>query len=160
MIRQILLVAITIAALAVISGTASANSLCMYPVEEKADKVRFVQTHLMVAALQCRYNNSSKLPELYNDFVKGHDAHLKNSEQPLRAFLKRQGEQTLDTYMVMIANRVSLKSVSTTEFCDRTQAVAELSHQASSPEALVDLMPVRYARPAGRCLNEPVSLRY
>ncbi|UTW56637.1 hypothetical protein [Kordiimonas sp. SCSIO 12610] len=161
MIRQILLAAITFGAVAALdSSEANANTLCIRPVEESADKVRFVQTHFMVAALQCRYDSSSKLPELYNDFVRGHDIHLKNSEAPLRAFLKRQGEQTLDTYMVTIANKVSLQSTKLTEFCDRTEAAAELSNHASSPEALLELMPVRYQRPAARCISEPVSLRY
>ncbi len=161
MIRQILLAAITFGAFSALnSADVSANSLCIRAIEEKADKVRFVQTHFMVAALQCRYDSSSKLPELYNDFVRGHDTHLKNSEAPLREFLKRQGEQTLDTYMVTIANKVSLQSVNVNEFCGRTEAAAELSNFASSPVALLDLMPVRYSRPASRCTSEPVSLRY
>ena len=161
MIRQILLAAITISAVSgACASSVYADTSCIRPSEEKADKVRFVQTHFMVAALQCRYDSSSKLPELYNDFVRAHDVHLKNSEAPLRAFLKRQGNQTLDTYMVTIANKVSLQSINMDGFCGRTQAAAELSSFASSPEALLELMPVRYTRPAAKCGREQVSLRY
>lgn len=148
MIRQVISASVLLAAIA---APAASAETCMRPDEERADKIRFVQTHFMVAALQCRFGEDKTLSALYNNFVADHNSHLIASEQPLRSYLNRNGGVSLDTYMAELANTVSLASIEMTNFCGRTRQVAELAPSASTPENLVELMPVRYRRPSERC---------
>lgn len=141
----------TAAALAVLSVSANAADVCMQAREVKADQVRFVETQLRVATLQCRGGGHRDIVGLYNDFVRAKRPYFIEAESPLRGFLKRTSKGQLDGYVTSIANKVSLQASQTTQFCDRARMALQMSVKMPDPSGLVSLMPVRYEQPVRSC---------
>ncbi len=147
-----------IAAGAVIASVFTQSTLaCMNARDEMADKIRFMQTQMMVAAMQCRKSNNGAMPRLYNNFIKYHRGQLIKSGQRLEAYLARTQNIDVVSYLNTIANRLSVDSVDEPQFCARTRIVMEMSANLDNPLALLDIMPVKYKRRVGRCRVTPNS---
>jgi len=129
----------------------SAAAPCMQNREIKADQIRFVETQLRVATLQCRGGSHREIISLYNDFVRSKRPYFIESEGPLRQFLKRSKKGGLDGYVVSVANKVSLGSTSVAQFCDRAQMALQMAMKMPDPAGLISLMPVRYQQPERSC---------
>lgn len=132
-------------------NTASAADTCMQGGEIKADQIRFVETQMRVATLQCRGGGHRNIISLYNDFVRSKRPYFIEAEAPLRRFLKRSKKGGLDGYVVSIANKVSLGSTSVAQFCDRAQMALQMAMKMPDPAGLIMLMPVRYRQPERSC---------
>lgn len=133
------------------SNAVSAADACMQNREIKADQIRFVETQMRVATLQCRGGAHRDIISLYNDFVRSKRPYFIDAEGPLREFLKRSNKGGLDGYVVSIANKVSLSSSSVAQFCDRAQMALQMAVKMPDPAGLVTLMPVRYKQPERSC---------
>lgn len=142
----------TIAASIALLGTAAqAAEVCMQSDEVKADQVRFVETQMRVATLQCRGGGHRDIVGLYNDFVRAKRPYFIEAESPLRTFLKRSEKGALDSYVVGVANRVSLGASQVTQFCDRARMALQMADKMNDPSGLVTLMPVPYEQPERSC---------
>lgn len=139
------------ASLMIVSGSVSAADTCIQSAELKADQTRFVETQLRIATLQCVSGSNRDLTGLYNNFVREKRPYFIEAETPLRQYLKRSGMGKLSSYVVKIANRISLDSIAAPQFCDRARTAIALSAKMPDPAGLVPLMPVRYQAPARTC---------
>ena len=147
-----------IAAGAVMASVFTQSTLaCMNENDEMADKIRFMQTQMMVAAMQCRKANDGVMPHLYNNFIKGHRGQLIQSGQRLEVYLARTQKIDVASYLNAIANRLSVDSGDEPQFCGRMRMVMEMSANLNNPLALLDIMPVKYKRRVGRCQSQPDS---
>ena len=133
------------------ANAASVADACMQTREIKADQIRFVETQMRVATLQCRGGSHRDIISLYNDFVRSKRPYFIESEGPLRQFLKRSKKGGLEGYVVSIANKVSLGSTSVAQFCDRAQMALQMAMKMPDPVGLITLMPVRYRQPERSC---------
>ncbi len=145
---------------------------CIKSKEVIADKMRFIETQLRVAVLQCKSVKNADLPLLYNDFIRENRPFLVRTQAPLLAYLKRGGKQPqlvepktaakvralltpqelLDNYIHYVSKRVSSKSISVPQFCERAQEAAETLVKATTyPISILDMLPVTYRRPADYC---------
>jgi len=144
-----------VAAFLVMSQTvtlgAQAADKCIRPKEVEADKVRYIEAQLHVAALQCRDQQHAKLPTLYNAFIMENRPHLVRTQKPLKSYVNRSGQNSIAGYLEAVASRVSIESVKVNQFCNRAMLVAELSAKTAHPVKLLGLMPVQYQRPADLC---------
>lgn len=129
----------------------SAADTCMQVREIKADQIRFVETQMRVATLQCRGGAHRDIISLYNDFVRSKRPYFIEAEGPLRRYLKRSKRGGLDGYVVSVANKVSLGSSSVAQFCDRAQMALQMAVKMPDPAGLITLMPVRYRQPERSC---------
>jgi len=129
-----------------------AEDKCIKPNEVEADQIRYIETQLKVAALQCKGHQYVNMPLFYNDFLLENRPYLVRTQKPLQAYLKRVGEgETISTYMDSIATRVSIESVEVSQFCNRAMLAAGFSAKTAHPVKLLGLMPVEYRRPAAYC---------
>ncbi len=140
-----------IASLMLMSSTANAVDVCMQTAEVKADQIRFVETQLRVATLQCRGGNHRDIVGLYNDFVRSKRPYFIEAESPLRTFLRRTQKGGLDGYVISVANKVSLDATTVAQFCDRARMALQMAVKMPDPTGLVTLMPVRYQQPERSC---------
>lgn len=142
--------ALTIAML--LSGQASlAAEACISATEIEADKIRFVETQLKVAALQCRSYDDVDFSMLYSSFVKENRPFLVKSTRPLAKYLERAGAGSVEGHMSDVAKRVSFESARVSQFCNRARLAAQFSAKSAHPVMLVSMLPVRYERPAMQC---------
>lgn len=123
----------------------------MRPEEVKADQVRFVETQLRIAALQCRGGGHRDMIGLYNEFVRSKRPYFIEAEAPLRTFLNRSNKGDLEGYVTATANRVSLNSSSVEQFCDRSRMALAMAFKMPDPAGLINLMPVQYRQPEQSC---------
>lgn len=119
--------------------------------EVKADQIRFVETQMRVATLQCRGGGHRDIIGLYNDFVRSKRPYFIEAEAPLRTFLARNKKGALDSYVVGLANKVSLDAGTVAQFCDRARMALRMAVKMPDPAGLISLMPVRYAQPERSC---------
>jgi len=133
--------------------TVWAAEVCIHPLELEADQVRFVETQLRVAALQCRSHDAVDFTSLYGGFVKENRPYLVKSSKPLRTFLARQGQQSIDNHVVATAKRISFESAKVAQFCARAKLAAQFSAKSAHPVMLISMMPVRYQKPAMLCTS-------
>ena len=147
-----------VAALLVLSQGVTAQEVakekCMKPDEVEADQVRYIETQLRVAALQCRDYRHADLPILYNSFILENRPYLVKTQKPLSTYVKRAGAGSLDGYIVGVANKVSMESSKVSQFCSRAMLAAELAAKTGHPIKLPNLMPVAYERPAAFCKSK------
>ncbi len=146
---RILLAATMLAGMS--SNAVMAADACMQDREVKADQIRFIETQMRVATLQCRGGTHREIISLYNDFVRSKRPYFIEAEGPLREFLKRSDKGGLDSYVVGVANKVSLGSTSVAQFCDRSQMALQMAVKMPDPAGLVTLMPVKYRQPERSC---------
>jgi len=144
-----LLVATMLASMS--ANAVMAADVCMQDREIKADQIRFVETQMRVATLQCRGGANREIISLYNDFVRSKRPYFIDAERPLREFLKRSKKGGLDRYVVGVANKVSLGSSSVAQFCDRAQMALQMAVKMPDPAGLLTLMPVKYRQPERSC---------
>jgi len=145
------LLAVLLVASQIVVVGAKASEKCIKPKEVEADQVRYIETQLRVAALQCKDHRHADLPLLYNAFILENRPYLVRTQKPLISFLKRSGQPSVDTYIMSVANRVSIESSKVSQFCRRVKLAAELSAKTAHPIKLLGLMPVEYRRPAAYC---------
>lgn len=148
-----LLAGLLLATQATASGVQAAEK-CIKSGELEADQVRYIETQLRVAALQCRDQRHAEMPMLYNSFILENRPYLVRTQKPLLSYLRRTGEESVASYIVGVANRVSLESTRVSQFCGRAMLAAELSAKTADPIKLLSLMPVSYERPAKYCEQE------
>lgn len=141
-------------------NTVTAADVCMQNREIKADQIRFVETQMRVATLQCRGGAHRDIIGLYNDFVRSKRPYFIGAEGPLREFLKRSKKGGLERYVVAVANKVSLGSSLVAQFCDRAQMALQMAVKMPDPSGLVSLMPVRYKQPGRSCTIATRSSNY
>jgi hypothetical protein len=149
--RQGLIAALLIMSNLGVSGAAVAEKKCIKERELEADQVRYIETQLRVAALQCKNYRHADIPLLYNDFILENRPYLVRTQKPLKEYLARAGTPSVETYIVSVANRVSMESIKVNQFCNRAKLAAALSSKTANPLTLLSLMPVTYRRPAAYC---------
>ena len=141
------------------SVSVQANEHCMQSEEVKADQVRFVETQMRIAALQCRGGGHRDMVGLYNDFVRSKRPYFIEAEGPLRTFLKRAEKGDLEGYVTEVANKVSLHSGSVEQFCDRSRMALAMAFKMPDPAGLVALMPVKYRQPERSCATQSARIK-
>lgn len=133
------------------SVSAQAEEACMQTPEVKADQIRFVETQMRVAALQCRGGGHRDMVSLYNDFVRSKRPYFIEAEGPLRTYLARSEQGGLEGYVVQVANKVSLGASDVGQFCDKARMALGMAVKMPDPAGLLPLMPIRYRQPARSC---------
>jgi len=141
----------SVAALLMVSTAAQAAEKCIYPNELEADQVRYVETQLRVAVLQCKGHRHADLPLLYNSFILENRPYLVRTRDVLNRYLLRVGAAPVSTYISGVADYVSLESTKVSQFCSRAKFAAELSAKSPHPLTLLALMPVKYQRSVKQC---------
>ena len=140
-----------LAASLLMSFSVNAEEVCMQTPEVKADQVRFVETQMRVATLQCRGGGHRDMVGLYNDFVRSKRPYFIEAEGPLRTYLDRSDQGALEGYVVQMANRVSLDASGVEQFCDRARMALGMAVKMPDPSGLLPLMPVQYRQPSRSC---------
>lgn len=141
-----------LSAIAVLTSTSTqAAEVCMQPQEVKADQIRFVDTQLRIAALQCVNAGLRDMTMLYNDFARSKRPYFIEATKPLKEFLKRTKRGSIDRYVVSMANQLSLDSAQQTKFCDRSRFAMQMSTKMPNPAGLITLMPISYQQPERTC---------
>ncbi len=115
---------------------------CMDRSERAADKIRFVQSNLMVGAIQCRAHGDFR--SLYNNFVTLNKQELRASYSNLAIFLKTNRKAPIDRYLVKQANVISASSHSTDGFCQKMIEVAKAASTGTPPVELLSKLPIPY----------------
>lgn len=135
------------------SASVQATEVCMRPQEVRADQIRFVDTQLRIAALQCVNAGLRDMTALYNDFARSKRPYFIEAAKPLKDFLKRTKRGNLDKYVVSMANRLSLDSAQHTQFCERSRFAMQMSAKMPNPVGLITLMPITYHQPERTCIG-------
>ena len=121
---------------------AAAN--CLSAAEAKAERVRIVQTELMVAGLKCTSRPELGLGQTYDRFVHRFTSVLVENAAVLSAYFERHYgtayEHHQDKYIVGLADRISLISNRYRGFCEAVAAfgVALLDSGDNDAEARLD----------------------
>jgi len=149
--RHGLVAALLICSNITVSSATAAEKNCIRPGELEADQVRYIETQLKVASLQCNSYKTADMPLLYNAFILENRPYLVRAERPLKTFLTRTGAGSIDAYIVELEDRLSFESANVNQFCNRAKLAAELSAKSANPLALLSLMPVSYRQPAEYC---------
>ncbi|MBL4835939.1 MAG: hypothetical protein JKY34_00055 [Kordiimonadaceae bacterium] len=140
-----------ILAVSLSSVTVAATEECIRSAEVEADRIRFVETHLKVATLQCTGYEHKAFASLYGNFVKENRPYLVQSSKSLNTYLKRAGKLPLSSHLAVVANRVSMASRTVSQFCGKSRLAAQYAAKSSHPAMLLALLPVRYEKPATMC---------
>lgn len=110
-----------------LSGPANAAGICLSDTEARADKVRILQSTLMVAALKCAHKPELELDTKYNRFVLRNQRALGVHADALKAhFQTRYGanyDVHLNRYVTRVANVISLGSFDDPRFCENVAAL-------------------------------------
>jgi len=108
---------------------------CQTVAEENAERVRQLQTELMIAALKCRTSQDANLTEAYNGFIRKHSNVLLTQSNVLQAYFKRQYGagylKRFDAYITQLANEVSRRSQTVPQYC---QSIRPLLASATEVE--------------------------
>ena len=111
------------AAALLMSSTAgiAAETGCLSADETRAEKVRLLQTQLMVGALKCRGGEDIGQRGHYNTFVRTYKPDLASTAKVLQGHFQRQHgtshQRMLDEYITAMANQVSAESERDEWFC-------------------------------------------
>jgi len=147
MIRQVKILAGAVIVSTI--GTEAVLADCMQQDERRSEQARYVQTSLMVGAIQCRAKADFR--DLYNRFVKLHQTELTESYAAIDRYLKANHKMTIDKYLVGQANYVSVASYKTPDFCEKLYVVAQEASEGGAPADFVGRLPVRYESKAVNC---------
>lgn len=127
--------AVTIAAYFTLSAAAFAETQCLNESESAAEKIRRLQTTLMVGALQCRNASGLNLTGNYNIFVQRHGAVVSAYNRTLRDYFQRivgkKYQGAMDRHITSLANSISSKAYKDRNFCLK---VAELGLKTLNPK--------------------------
>ena len=131
---------------------------CQTVAEENAERVRQLQTELMIAALKCRTSKDANLTEAYNGFIRKHSNALLTQSNVLQAYFKRQyGSGYLkrfDSYITQLANEVSRRSQTVPQYCQSIRPLlASVTEVEPAKLALFDgkLAPVQAVARSPQC---------
>lgn len=120
-IAAALVLSISGASVAQAAAPAKLPKACQTVAEQNAERVRQLQTELMIAALKCRTSKDANLTEAYNGFIRKHSGVLLTQSNVLQAYFKRQyGSASLkrfDAYVTQLANEVSRRSQTVPQYC-------------------------------------------
>ena len=120
---------------AALPGTLRAAGLCLTAPEARAERIRIVQTELMIAALRCTSRPELRLNETYDRFVHDFTPQLVENARILSSYFKRRygtaHQQRLDSFITGLANRISLISGRDPGFCE---AAAEFGESLLAPQ--------------------------
>lgn len=108
---------------------ASAGEDCWKDKEFTSGQVRELQTRLMVAALQCRHLDNSRILANYNSFIKKFKLDITRHNDTLKARFIRQyggpaGTRAFDRFTTQLANSYGA-SVSGPDYCPTMEAIAQ-----------------------------------
>ncbi len=130
---------------AALPGTLQAASLCLTAPEARAERIRIVQTELMIAALRCTSRPELRLKETYDRFVRDFTPQLVENARILsNSFKRRYGaahQEQLDSFITGLANRISLVSGRDPGFCEAAAGFGGAllaSGRRAFPEARLD----------------------
>lgn len=119
-----------------LSGYANAAGMCISDAAVKADKIRVLQSTLMVAALKCAHKPDLGLNTNYNEFVTRNRGPLGVHADALKAhFQARHGkgfEAHLNRYVTRVANVISLASFDDPRFCENVAALGRTAIKIDS----------------------------
>ncbi len=100
--------------IAILTFIASASASCITPEEREANKIRSLQTQMMVGALQCRGRRDLGQRSYYNQFVITHKTELSEAGKTLLGYFKRvHGDKfnfVMDKHVTNLANEISLST--------------------------------------------------
>ncbi|MGD8326363.1 MAG: hypothetical protein PVF65_05560 [Sphingomonadales bacterium] len=117
-----------------INSTVAAQTQCLNESESAAEKIRRLQTTLMVGALQCRNASNLNLTGNYNIFIQRHGAIVSAYNQTLKGYFQRaigkKYQRAMDRHITSLANSISSKAYKDRDFCFK---VAELGLKALNP---------------------------
>ena len=150
-----------LALLLVVSGqTAVGNDTpCLSRDEADAHELRFVQMHLMVAALVCRRSGLHFAEQAYNRFVMEHETSLKASTPVLRSYLRRTGGPDIDAFMTAQANELALEAALIPGFCGKMHAALKARVDKITSTDFVDAsgLPIAYSQPVRSCAVQHIA---
>lgn len=125
----------SVASAATPAAPAKLPKACQTVAEENAERVRQLQTELMIAALKCRTSQDANLTESYNSFIRKHSNVLLTQSNVLQAYFKRQYGagylKRFDAYITQLANEVSRRSQTVPQYC---QSIRPLLASATEVE--------------------------
>jgi hypothetical protein len=125
------------------AAPALAAPQCPSLAEANAERVRILQTELMVAALKCRARTDLGLFEKYNTFVRTFTPELVEHGKALTSYFQRSYgsiyRQKMDTFITSLANTVSIASDKDPQFCDITSQRADAVLAGTGSVALASL---------------------
>lgn len=115
-------------------GAATAEAACRTDAEIKAEKVRVLQTELMVGALKCGRQPGMDMRASYNAFVNRFTPQLIAHAEAMKGYFRRAHgpsyQAHMDRHITEIANMVSSLSNASSGFC------ADVAARASETLAL------------------------
>lgn len=132
------------------ASPALAAPQCPSLAEANAERVRILQTELMVAALKCRARTDLGLFDKYNSFVRTFTPELVAHGKALTNYFQRSYgsiyRQKMDKYITSLANTVSIASDQDPQFCETTSQRADiiLAGAGSVTLANVDFSDTRF----------------
>lgn len=148
-------IGIVIATVATASPALAAPQ-CPSLAEASAERVRVLQTELMVAALKCRGREDLALFDKYNTFVRKFTPELVEHGKTLTGYFQRSYgsnyRQKMDKYITSLANSVSIASDQDPQFCEVSSRRADsvLAGAGSVKLASLQLSDPQFAR-LGTC---------
>lgn len=151
---------VTLASCVVGFSAHAQTNQCMQPHEVKADQIRFVDTQLRIATLQCVSAGLRDMTALYNNFARAKRPYFIEATPPLKNFLKRTNRGGIDKYVVSMANRLSLTSAQQAQFCERAKLAMQMSVKMPNPAGLVTLLPILYQQPERTCIKSVTRSAY
>ena len=135
-----------------IAGASAGPGLCLDAAGARAERVRIVQTELMVAALQCRGRADLGLTAKYNRLVRRHGpaliAQSKILEARFRSHFGADFRRQLNARVTDIANGASLAALGRADFCAEAARVADSLLAVSGEQAVALLSQPMLAPPA------------
>ena len=134
------LVALASAAL-VTASVSSTFAACVTPQEQRADKIRALQTQLMVGALKCGKYDGVDIRANYNSFVSRYSPQLVAHFEVLRGYFERTSSPSgyrakMDSHVTELANAASLQS-NTPGFCAQAAVIAKAA-MTETPDQILD----------------------
>jgi hypothetical protein len=146
------------------ASPAFAAPQCPSIAEASAERVRVLQTELMVAALKCRGREDLGLFEKYNTFVRKFTPELVEHGKTLTGYFQRSYgnsyRQKMDKYITSLANTVSIASDKDPQFCEVSsqRADAVLSGAGSVKLASLNISDPKFAKLASCGPNVEATL--
>ncbi len=147
-----------------LSGYANAAGMCLSDAAVKADKIRVLQSTLMVAALQCAHKPELGLDAKYNQFVTRNRGPLGVHAEVLKAHFQARYRADyvtqLNRYVTRVANVISLGSFDDPRFCENAAVLgsAALKSDRAAVRAASFPMPIASQPVLGEpCLGRQVA---
>ncbi|HKJ75515.1 MAG TPA: hypothetical protein VKA19_15475 [Alphaproteobacteria bacterium] len=122
------------------ASASSVYAACVRPNEQRADRVRALQTRLMVGALKCGKYDGVDIRASYNAFVTRFSPQLTAHSKVLKGYFRRTGGSVyrtrMDSHITELANAASLQS-NASGFCAHIAALARATAH-ETPDQVID----------------------